>query len=60
VVGDPGALVARTTGAGLAAARVGTLDATGALRLASAGREELVWDLGDEPLTGLRPPPPGG
>jgi selenophosphate synthetase-related protein len=58
VVGDAEALAARAGAAGLAAAPVGTLDATGALRLAADGREELVWDLTDEPLTGLRHPPP--
>ncbi|HSJ74088.1 MAG TPA: AIR synthase-related protein, partial [Miltoncostaeaceae bacterium] len=59
LVGDAGAVVGRARAAGLAAAQVGTLDATGRLRLAGDGREELVWDLTEEPLTGLRPPPPG-
>jgi selenophosphate synthetase-related protein len=53
LVGDPGALVARFAGAGLSAARVGALDGSGRLRLAAGGGEELVWDLGAEPLTGL-------
>jgi selenophosphate synthetase-related protein len=46
---------------GLAAARVGTLDATGELRLGSAGRTEIAFDLGRESVTNLaRPatPPP--
>jgi selenophosphate synthetase-related protein len=54
LVGDPGALAARFTRAGLTARRVGTLDATGSLRLGAAGEEEPVWDLAAEPLTGLR------
>ncbi|WP_217914219.1 AIR synthase related protein [Miltoncostaea marina] len=63
VVGDPAALAARAAAAGLTAARVGTLDDSGRLRLAAGGREEPVWDLAAEPLTGLRadrPGPPGG
>jgi selenophosphate synthetase-related protein len=56
LVGDPDALAGRFAAAGLACARVGTLDGTGALRLAAGGREEPVWDLAAEPLTGLRPP----
>ena len=56
LVGDPGAVAARFRAAGLACARVGTLDDSGALRLTAGGREEPVWDLGAEPLTGLRPP----
>ncbi len=59
VVGDAGALLGRAGAAGLAAARVATLDASGRLRLAGAGREEPVWDLTDEPLTGLGRPAPG-
>ena len=46
-------MAGRARAAGLAAARVGTLDATGRLRLAGGGREELFWDLAVEPLTGL-------
>ena len=60
VVGDAEALVGRAGAAGLAAARVATLDATGRLRLAGAGREEPVWDLTDEPLTGFGGPAPSG
>lgn len=56
VVGDTPALTRRFAGAGLACARLGTLDATGVLRLAAGGREEPVWDLSREDLTGLRPP----
>lgn len=57
LVGDPAALGARFGAVGLACARVGTLDATGRLRLARDGQEAEVWDLGAEPLTGLRPSP---
>lgn len=59
LVGDPAALTRRFGGAGLTCARVGTLDATGTLRLTAGGREEPVWDLGAESLTGLRPPAAG-
>ena len=55
LVGDPAAIAARARARGLAAAAVGTLDGSGVLRLAAAGAEEPVWDLGAEPLTGLRP-----
>lgn len=56
LAGDPAALAARFGAAGLTLARVGTLDGTGALRLRAGGREEPVWDLSEEDLTGLRPP----
>ncbi len=56
LVGDTAGLARRFGGAGLACARIGTLDATGVLRLAAGGREEPVWDLAREDLTGLRPP----
>ena len=56
LAGDPDALAARFAAAGLTLARVGTLDGTGALRLRAGGREEPVWDLSSEDLTGLRPP----
>lgn len=56
LVGDPAPLARRFAAAGLTCAQVGTLDATGTLRLAAGGSEEPVWDLGAEPLTGLRPP----
>jgi selenophosphate synthetase-related protein len=52
-VGDPAALTARFGGAGLAVAEIGTLDDTAAVRLRDGGREELVWDLAAEPLTGM-------
>jgi uncharacterized protein len=55
LVGDPSALEGRLRPAGLAVARVGTLDDGGVLRLSAGGAEEPVWDLGAEPLTGLRP-----
>ena len=55
MVGEPGALAQRAGAAGLTCARVGTLDAGGRLRLRSGGREEQVWDLNAEPLTGLHP-----
>jgi uncharacterized protein len=38
---------------GLACAPCGRLDDSGVLRLAAAGREAPVWDLGAEPFTGL-------
>ncbi len=63
LAGDPAAAAARAAAHGLSAARVGTLDDTGVLRLAAGGAEEPVWDLGAEPLTGLGPAaggPPGG
>ena len=41
----------------LAAAQVGTLDATGELRLSSAGRTETAFDLGRESVTNLARPP---
>ena len=56
LVGHPEPLAARFGGAGLTLARVGTLDGTGALRLRADEREEPVWDLSQEDLTGLRPP----
>ncbi len=55
VAGDPVALVARFGAAGIACVRIGTLDPSGAVRLRLGGREEMVWDLDSEPLTGLRP-----
>ena len=55
-MGDPAALAGRFHGQGLAAARVGTLDDTGVLRLSRGAGEEPVWDLGRESLTGMRPP----
>ena len=55
LVGDSEALVRRFRAAGLAAARIAALDGTGRLRLRAAGRQETVWDLGAEPLTGLGP-----
>jgi selenophosphate synthetase-related protein len=59
LVGDPAALAGRAAAAGLTAARVGTLDGGGRLRLGAAGSEEPVWDLAAEPLTGMGPPVPG-
>jgi uncharacterized protein len=53
LIGDPEALAARAGAAGLALARLGTLDGGGVLRLSAAGVEEPVWDLGQEPLTGM-------
>ena len=38
---------------GLACAECGRLDDSGVLRLAAAGNEATVWDLGREPFTGL-------
>ena len=56
LVGDADALAARFRAQGLAAARVGTLDDSGLLRLSDGAGEEPVWDLGRESLTGMRPP----
>ncbi len=55
LAGDPGALAARARARGLTAAEIGTLDASGVVRLAASGAEQPVWDLGAEALTGLRP-----
>jgi selenophosphate synthetase-related protein len=41
---------------GLAAAQVGTLDDTGALRMSSAGRTQIVFDLSRESVTNLERP----
>lgn len=57
LVGEPEPLAARFAAAGLTLARVGTLDDTGALRLRAGGDQEPVWDLSEQDLTGLRPPP---
>jgi len=56
LVGDPADLAVRFGAAGLTLARLGTLDGGGVLRLRAGGREEPVWDLTREDLTGLRPP----
>ena len=56
LAGHPEALAERFGGAGLTLAHVGTLDGSGVLRLRSGGEEEVVWDLGEQDLTGLRPP----
>lgn len=56
LAGDPQALAERFGAAGLTLARLGTLDDSGVLRLRAAGREEEVWDLSRQDLTGLRPP----
>jgi selenophosphate synthetase-related protein len=55
LVGDPESLAARFAAAGLACARVGTLDDSGRLRLSDGRQEAEVWDLAAEPLTGLAP-----
>lgn len=55
VVGDAPAVSAAAAARGLSAARLGTLDATGQLRLRQAGASALFWDLGTDPLTGLGP-----
>ncbi len=60
VVGDHAAIAARAAARGLSASPVAVLDGSGVLRLASAGAREVVWDLGAEPLTGLRPGASGG
>jgi selenophosphate synthetase-related protein len=56
LVGDPEPLAARFGAAGLTLARLGTLDGSGVLRLRAGDREEPVWDLSQDELTGLRPP----
>ena len=56
LVGDPDRLAARFSAAGLTLARLGTLDDSGTLRLRAGDREEPVWDLSHDDLTGLRPP----
>jgi selenophosphate synthetase-related protein len=50
-----GGCVRRFTSRGLAAARVGAVDATGRIRLVAAGRSATVADLSTTPVTGLRP-----
>ncbi|MBJ7457418.1 MAG: hypothetical protein JHC74_15300, partial [Thermoleophilia bacterium] len=60
LAGEPDALAARFGAAGLTLARVGTFDDTAAMRLRADGREEIVWDLSRDVLTGLRPPPVPG
>jgi selenophosphate synthetase-related protein len=55
LVGDPDALAARAGAAGLTCGRLGVLDDSGRLRLRAGDEEQLVWDLGAEPLTGLSP-----
>lgn len=55
LAGTGDALTERFAAAGLDCARIGCLDDSGRLRLASDGREELVWDLSAEPLTALGP-----
>jgi selenophosphate synthetase-related protein len=59
LVGDPAPLAARFRAAGLTLAQIGILDGSGVLRLAAAGDEVAVWDLGEQDLTGLRPPARG-
>ena len=46
-------MLAAFAGRGLAAARVGRVDASRRLTLAAAGERALVWDLGAQPLTGF-------
>jgi selenophosphate synthetase-related protein len=41
---------------GLACEQIGLLDASGAIRARLGGREELLIDLGQEPVTGLAGP----
>jgi hypothetical protein len=60
LVGDPDAIAARAAARGLSAATIAVLDGSGVLRMASRGAREVVWDLGAEPLTGLRPGASGG
>ncbi len=55
VVGDPEALARRVAPTGLALAVVGALDDGGVLRLRAGGEEAQVWDLSEEPLTGMGP-----
>jgi selenophosphate synthetase-related protein len=59
LVGDPETLGARFGAAGLTLSPLGTLDDSGVLRLRAGDREEPVWDLSRDDLTGLRPPSSG-
>ena len=43
---------------GIACERVGTVDRSLQLRLASGGREAVLWDLARQPFTGFGPPGP--
>lgn len=55
LVGDPEALARRFAAAGLTCSELAVIDDTGALRITDGRDEELVWDLGSDPLTGLTP-----
>jgi selenophosphate synthetase-related protein len=47
--------IARFRGLGIACERAGRIDHSHRLRLASGGREALLWDLGRQPFTGFGP-----
>lgn len=51
--GDADRIVAAAASRSLAAAPVACLDGTGVLRATADGETAVVWDLGDEPFTGL-------
>jgi selenophosphate synthetase-related protein len=53
LVGDPPPIVGRFAAAGLAAAAVGRLDASGVVRAVAGGKERVLWDLRAEPLAGM-------
>ena len=44
---------------GIACERAGRVDASTRLRLASGGREAVLWDLAQQPFTGFGPGPGG-
>jgi AIR synthase-related protein len=54
------AVLATFAGRGIAAARIGRVDASRRLTLAAAGESALVWDLGAQPLTGYGQAERGG
>ncbi len=55
LVGDAEALRRRFAAAGLTCVDLAVIDDTGTLRITDGRAEELVWDLGSDPLTGLAP-----
>ncbi len=57
LAGDPARIVAEADAVGLTAAHVGTLDDTGVLALRTTEGVATVWNLRDEPLTGLAAEP---
>ena len=55
LIGDTDALRGRFESAGVAFAVIGTLDATGVVRMSFEDQTRDLWDLSGEPLTGLGP-----